>query len=117
MFLDILEEVRVLVFVSEEGRIVMYILMGVDWVFFGYSRRKRLIELVVLDKGVFEKMFNDIKEFIENFKWYYDRGISYRRGYFLYGLFGCGKSSYIIVLVGKISVKKFFSLFLYVFLK
>lgn len=64
MFLDILDEVRVLVFVSEEGRIVMYILMGVDWVFFGYSRRKRLIELVVLDKGVFEKMFNDIKEFI-----------------------------------------------------
>lgn len=64
MFLDILEEVRVLVFVSEEGRIVMYILMGVDWVFFGYLRRKRLIELVVLDKGVFEKMFNDIKEFI-----------------------------------------------------
>lgn len=64
MFLDILEEVRVLVFVSEEGRIVMYILMGVDWVFFGYLRWKRLIELVVLDKGVFEKMFNDIKEFI-----------------------------------------------------
>lgn len=64
MFLDILEEVRVLVFVSEEGRIVMYILMGVDWVFFGYLRWKWLIELVVLDKGVFEKMFNDIKEFI-----------------------------------------------------
>lgn len=40
MFLDILEEVRVLVFVSEEGRIVMYILMGVDWVFFGYLRWK-----------------------------------------------------------------------------
>lgn len=64
MFLDILEEVRALALVSEEGRIVMYILMGVDWVFFGYLRWKWLIELVVLDKGVFEKMFNDIKEFI-----------------------------------------------------
>lgn len=106
MFLDILEEARALALVSEEGRTVMYTPMGADWVPFGYPRRKRPIESVVLDKGVSEKMLNDIKEFIQNPKWYYDRGIPYRRGYLLYGPPGCGKSSYITALAGKISVKK-----------
>lgn len=100
LFLDILEEARNLALVSEEGRTVMYTPMGADWIPFGYPRRKRPIESVVLDQGVSDKILNDIKEFIQNPKWYYDRGIPYRRGYLLYGPPGCGKSSYITALAG-----------------
>ncbi|XP_022333266.2 mitochondrial chaperone BCS1-like [Crassostrea virginica] len=102
LFLDILEEARNLALVSEEGRTVMYTPMGADWIPFGFPRRKRPIESVVLDQGVSEKILNDIKEFIQNPKWYYDRGIPYRRGYLLYGPPGCGKSSYITALAGQL---------------
>ena len=66
-------------------------------------RRKRPIDSVILDKNVSEKILGDVKEFIKNPQWYFDRGIPYRRGYLLYGPPGCGKSSYITALAGKSS--------------
>uniref|UniRef100_K7GF26 Mitochondrial chaperone BCS1 n=1 Tax=Pelodiscus sinensis TaxID=13735 RepID=K7GF26_PELSI len=54
------------------------------------------------DCHVSEKIVQDVKEFIENPKWYTERGIPYRRGYLLYGPPGCGKSSFITALAGEL---------------
>ncbi|KAM5271003.1 mitochondrial chaperone BCS1 isoform 2-T6 [Hipposideros larvatus] len=53
-------------------------------------------------KGLAERIVKDIREFIDNPKWYTDRGIPYRRGYLLYGPPGCGKSSFITALAGEL---------------
>ena len=64
-----------------EGKTVIYTAMGSDWRAFGYPRRRRPINSVVLDDGVSERILGDVKEFINNPHWYIDRGIPYRRGY------------------------------------
>jgi chaperone BCS1 len=42
----------------------------------------------------------DVQDFLSSSKWYYERGIPYRRGYLLYGPPGTGKSSFIQALAG-----------------
>lgn len=102
MFMNILEEARRLALLSSEGNTVMYTVAGAEWRPLGYPRRKRPLDSVVLDYGVSERISDDIHEFINNPKWYLKRGIPYRRGYLLYGPPGCGKSSYIMALAGKL---------------
>ena len=101
MFMNILDEARNLALLSTEGQTVMYTGYGSEWRAFGYPRRKRPLDSVVLDRGLSEHILGDIQEFIGNPKWYLDRGIPYRRGYLLYGPPGCGKSSFIMALAGK----------------
>lgn len=55
---------------------------------------------MVLGENLGEKILEDVREFINNPQWYFDRGIPYRRGYLLYGPPGCGKSSFITALAG-----------------
>ncbi|RUS71815.1 hypothetical protein EGW08_020422 [Elysia chlorotica] len=100
MFMNILDEARSLALLSTEGQTVMYTGYGSEWRAIGYPRRKRPLNSVVLDRGLSEHILNDIQEFIDNPKWYLDRGIPYRRGYLLYGPPGCGKSSFIMALAG-----------------
>ncbi|GFR88321.1 mitochondrial chaperone BCS1 [Elysia marginata] len=100
MFMNILDEARSLALLSTEGQTVMYTGYGSEWRPIGYPRRKRPLNSVVLDRGLSEHILSDIQEFINNPKWYLDRGIPYRRGYLLYGPPGCGKSSYIMALAG-----------------
>ncbi|XP_067843070.1 mitochondrial chaperone BCS1 [Heptranchias perlo] len=102
MFFHILQEAKDLALKQQEGKTVMYTAMGAEWRPFGFPRRKRPLKSVVLEKGISEKIVQDIKEFIGNPKWYTDRGIPYRRGYLLYGPPGCGKSSFITALAGEI---------------
>lgn len=102
IYFEILEEARKLALQKQEGKTVMYTAMGAEWRPFGYPRRKRPIESVVLDKGISERLVKDVKEFTDNPHWYMDRGIPYRRGYLLYGPPGCGKSSYITALAGSL---------------
>lgn len=52
--------------------------------------KPRALSSVVLKKGVTTKIEEDLKDFLENRKWYKDRGIPYRRGYLLFGPPGCG---------------------------
>ncbi len=87
---------------SHEGKTVIYNAWGTEWRPFGQPRRKRPIESVILDAGVKERVVADVQDFMGSAKWYYDRGIPYRRGYLLHGPPGTGKSSFIQALAGEL---------------
>ncbi|RXM95909.1 Mitochondrial chaperone BCS1 [Acipenser ruthenus] len=102
IFFNLLQEARELALKQQEGRTVMYTAMGSEWRPFGCPRRRRPLTSVILERGLAEKIVDDVKDFIANPKWYTDRGIPYRRGYLLHGPPGCGKSSFITALAGKL---------------
>ena len=102
LFFNLLDEARQLALQKQEGKTVMYTAMGAEWRQFGYPRNKRPLSSVILDVGISERIVSDVKDFIGNPGWYRDRGIPYRRGYLLYGPPGCGKSSFITALAGKV---------------
>lgn len=52
----------------------MYTAMTAEWRPFGFPRRQRPLTSVVFDKGISERIVQDVKEFIDNPKWYIDRG-------------------------------------------
>ena len=83
-----------------EGKTIVYTSRGTEWQRFGDPRRKRPLESVILDKGIKERIVEDVKDFLSSGRWYYDRGIPYRRGYLLHGPPGSGKSSFIQALAG-----------------
>uniref|UniRef100_A0A4X1UJE2 Mitochondrial chaperone BCS1 n=1 Tax=Sus scrofa TaxID=9823 RepID=A0A4X1UJE2_PIG len=97
IFFNILEEARELALQQEEGKTVMYTAVGSEWRPFGYPRRRRPLNSVVLEQGLADRIVRDIREFIDN-----PSGIPYRRGYLLYGPPGCGKSSFITALAGEL---------------
>ena len=86
---------------STEGKTIVYTSRSTSWDEFGEPRRKRPIDSVILDKGLKERIAADFSEFLRSGKWYYDRGIPYRRGYLLYGCPGSGKSSFVQALAGE----------------
>lgn len=65
---------RELALQQEEGKTVMYTAMGSEWRPFGYPRRRRPLSSVVLEQGLANRIVRDIREFIDNPKWYTDRG-------------------------------------------
>lgn len=62
-----------------EGRTVMYSAMGHEWRPFGYPRRKRPLDSVVLAEGVTERIRSDVDEFISSPQWYSTRGTVFWR--------------------------------------
>lgn len=102
LFYEILNQAREMALQKQEGKTIMYTAMGAEWRQFGYPRKRRPIDSVILDRGISDGILKDVKEFINNPKWYFDRGIPYRRGYLLYGPPGCGKSSFIMALAGEL---------------
>lgn len=68
------------------------------------SRPKRPLSSIVLDVGVKEKILDDAKDFLDNKRWYAERGIPFRRGYLLYGAPGSGKTSIIHSLAGELGL-------------
>lgn len=69
-----LSAARELALQQQEGRTIMYTAVGAEWRQFGFPRRRRPLSSVVLDKGVSERLVQDVKEFINNPKWYNERG-------------------------------------------
>lgn len=65
---------RALALQQEEGKTVMYTAVGSEWRTFGYPRRRRPLDSVVLQQGLADRIVKDIREFIDNPKWYIDRG-------------------------------------------
>ena len=53
---------------------MMYTAVGSEWRPFGYPRRRRPLNSVVLEQGLADRIVRDIREFIDNPKWYTDRG-------------------------------------------
>ena len=86
-----------------EGKTVIYSAYSTKWEKFGHPRSKRPLESVILDKGVKDRIVADVQDFLSSSKWYYERGIPYRRGYLLYGPPGTGKSSFIQALAGHLN--------------
>jgi mitochondrial chaperone BCS1 len=101
-FVKLLEETKGLAMTSQLGKTVLYTSWANEWRVFGHPRRKRPLESVILEAGIKESILADIQDFNANGKWYFDRGIPYRRGYLLYGPPGTGKSSFIQALAGEL---------------
>ncbi|XP_033283550.2 mitochondrial chaperone BCS1 isoform X2 [Orcinus orca] len=76
VFFNILEEARELALQQEEGKTVMYTAVGSEWRPFGYPRRRRPLTSVVLEQGLADRIVRDIREFIDNPKWYTDRALA-----------------------------------------
>jgi chaperone BCS1 len=102
VFEDIFSEAYALAKEAQEGKTIMYSAMGMGWQQFGDPKRKRPLSSVILDKGIKERVVDDVKDFLGSQKWYVERGIPYRRGYLLYGPPGSGKSSFIQALAGEL---------------
>ncbi|KAI7821990.1 BCS1 N terminal-domain-containing protein [Gamsiella multidivaricata] len=102
VFTVLLQEAQRMALMNQEGKTVIYTSWGPEWRPFGQPRKRRLLESVILDEGIAERVVRDVKEFVKNEKWYGDRGIPYRRGYLLYGPPGSGKTSFIQALAGEL---------------
>ncbi|KAI9800524.1 MAG: hypothetical protein M1825_004072 [Sarcosagium campestre] len=100
IFEELFKEAHDLALQRQEGKTVVYTAWGTEWRPFGQARRKRPLDSVILDEGVKEKIVADVQDFLESGKWYFERGIPYRRGYLLHGVPGSGKTSFIQALAG-----------------
>lgn len=80
LFSDLLAEAQALDKASQIGKIVIYTAWGMDWRPFGQPRSKRLLESVVLDRGVKERIVEDVKSFMKRGTWYAERGGSMSQG-------------------------------------
>ncbi|KAI8825942.1 BCS1 N terminal-domain-containing protein [Fimicolochytrium jonesii] len=102
LFHKMLEEAKTNALAKEEGKTVVYTSYGPDWRPFGNPRKRRPLASVVLADGISDTILHDVKSFMTGGKWYFDRGIPYRRGYLLYGPPGTGKTSFIQALAGEL---------------
>ncbi|CAE8625406.1 unnamed protein product, partial [Polarella glacialis] len=102
LFQDLLDEAKKAALAREEGMTIIYQCYGHEWRPFGSPKRVRPFNSVVLDEGVSEHVHDDVQDFLSTQKWYLDRGIPYRRGYLLHGPPGCGKSSFVSALAGRL---------------
>lgn len=102
LFQELLLEAKQAALAREEGMTVIYQSYGHEWRPFGSPKRIRPFDSVVLDGSASEEIFGDVCDFLSSHSWYLDRGIPYRRGYLLHGPPGCGKSSYVAALAGRL---------------
>lgn len=102
IFTDMLNYAKDLELSKHDGKTVIYEPRTSDWAPFGEPRRRRQFDSVILEKDTAESILSDVNEFLESREWYSKRGVPYRRGYLLHGPPGCGKTSYIMALAGKL---------------
>lgn len=100
---SIFAEAHALAEKAHEGKTKLYTSRGVEWGPFGNPRQKRPLQSVILDRGIKDRIVEDVEDFLKSGSWYRDRGIPYRRGYLLYGPPGSGKSSFIQALAGHLN--------------
>jgi chaperone BCS1 len=71
---DMLSEARARALASQEGKTVIYCSYGPEWRPFGQPRKRRPLASVILDQDLKRRLVDDVKAFINNGKWYIDRG-------------------------------------------
>ena len=76
IFTDMLQQAKDLAAEKDEGKTCVYTSFGHEWRQFGSARRKRPMPSVILEEGQSERIFKDVKEFIESPQWYIERGTS-----------------------------------------
>ncbi len=74
----------------------------------GFAQNKRDINSVILKNNLQYEIVKDIDTFFHSKKWYYDRGIPYKRGYLLYGEAGTGKTSIVKAVASKFNLNIYF---------
>jgi chaperone BCS1 len=74
VFTELLKEAQRMALMNQEGKTVIYTSWGPEWRPFGQPRKRRVLESVILDDGIAERVVEDVKEFVKNEKWYDDRG-------------------------------------------
>ncbi|KAJ7208849.1 P-loop containing nucleoside triphosphate hydrolase protein [Mycena pura] len=72
------------------------------------SKSRRPMSTLILPTDVKEMILADAREFLESEKWYNQAGIPHRRGWYLYGEPGTGKSSTIHALAGELGLEIYF---------
>jgi chaperone BCS1 len=73
-FPELLKEAQDLAKASQVGKMVIYTAWGPEWRPFGQPRSKRLLESVILDSGIKERIVTDIQQFMSRGRWYAERG-------------------------------------------
>lgn len=76
-FPALLSEAQQLAKASQVGKMIIYTAWGPEWRPFGQPRAKRLLESVILDTGIKERIVSDIQQFMGRGKWYAERGRSF----------------------------------------
>ena len=76
LFPVLLTEARKLAQSAQVGRTVIFTAWGPEWRPFGQPRARRLLDSVVLDAGVKERVVDDVRAFMGRGKWYHERGQS-----------------------------------------
>jgi chaperone BCS1 len=66
------------------------------------SKSKRSWESVILDGSTAEDVYQDCAKFLESHDWYNALGVPYRRSFLIESPPGCGKSSFIQALAGRL---------------
>lgn len=102
IFSQMLNYARDLESTKHDGKTVIYEPRTSEWAPFGEPRRRRQFDSVILDNDIADRILSDVNEFLQSREWYSQRGVPYRRGYLLHGPPGCGKTSYIMALAGKL---------------
>lgn len=74
VFTDLLREAQEMALKKQEGKTVIYTSYGPEWRPFGMPRRRRLLDSVILDGNIKERIVDDVRAFIGNGKWYNERG-------------------------------------------
>ncbi|KAK3711721.1 hypothetical protein LTR37_009498 [Vermiconidia calcicola] len=86
---------------AKDSTTTIYRPEGVNWDT-GISRPSRKLNSVTLDSKIKDELVRDIETYLSpaTRKYYANRGIPWRRGFLLYGMPGCGKTSFTNALAG-----------------
>ena len=71
------------------------------------AKTNKTLKNTIYSDEVENILFNDIDRFMYNEQWYADRGIPYKRGYFLYSVPGQGKTSVAKIVANKYGIPIF----------
>ncbi|KFY34768.1 hypothetical protein V494_06487 [Pseudogymnoascus sp. VKM F-4513 (FW-928)] len=110
---ELLNECRKLFLDSDENKTVIFrggnkpgTMAEIAWVR-STARVSRPMSTVVMDESVKADLLADMRDYLHPHtqRWYWNRGIPYRRGYLLYGAPGTGKSSLSLAIAGYFKLK------------